>query len=229
MAQGKTAYITDFDDTLVHTDARVTVISKDGKKRSISPAEYASYDTQSGDTFDFAEFEQLKNPRPIKRFVNLLKNVIQHKKADKVVVLTARGHTRPIAQFLKSQGIASGVTIAALGTSAPIAKANYIEKHIKDAYTRVVFIDDAPKNIAAVDTLKAKYPDIKLVVHHAKEAEEKKTDAPQNKQTQLKDLLKHRIANPLTGNDIYVKSALGYAADSSVRKTAVAYIQKNMR
>ena len=60
-------------------------------------------------------------------------------------------------------------------------------------------------------------------------AEEKKTDAPQNKQTQLKDLLKHRIANPLTGNDIYVKSALGYAADSSVRKTAVAYIQKNMR
>ena len=27
---GKTAYITDFDDTLVHTDARVIVVDKDG-------------------------------------------------------------------------------------------------------------------------------------------------------------------------------------------------------
>jgi HAD superfamily hydrolase (TIGR01509 family) len=229
MAREKTAYITDFDDTLVHTDARVIVIDKDGNKRTISPAEYASYDKQPGDTFDFAEFEQLKNPRPIKRFVNLLKNVIQNKKADKVAVLTARGHTKPIAQFLKSQGITSGVTIAALGNSDPIAKANYIEKHIKDGYTRVVFVDDAPKNVKAVDTLKAKYPDVKLVVHQAKEAEEKKTGESPTNQARLKDLLKHRIKNPLTGNDIYVKSALGYAPDSSVRKTAVSYIQKNMR
>lgn len=229
MAREKTAYITDFDDTLVHTDGRIIIVGKDGKKRSISASEYVTYEKQPGDTLDFSEFEQLKNPRPIKRFVNLLKNVIQNKKADKVVVLTARGHTRPIAQFLKSQGIASGVTVAALGTSAPIAKANYIEKHIKDGYKRIVFVDDAPKNVKAVDTLKARYPDVKLVVHHAKEAEEKKTGESPTNQGRLKDLLKHRIKNPLTGNDIYVKSALGYAADSNVRKTAVAYIQKNMR
>lgn len=85
---GKTAYITDFDDTLVHTDARVIVVSKDGKKRDISPADYASYEKQPGDTFDYSEFEQLKNPRPITKYVNLLKKVIDQKKADKVVVLT---------------------------------------------------------------------------------------------------------------------------------------------
>jgi len=89
---GKTAYITDFDDTLVHTDARVIVIDKDGKRRTISPAEYAAYEKQDGDTFDFSEFEQLKNPRPIKKYTDLLKKVVDQKKADKIVVLTARGH-----------------------------------------------------------------------------------------------------------------------------------------
>jgi hypothetical protein len=155
---GKTAYITDFDDTLVHTDARVIVIDKDGKKKDISPADYVSYEKQPGDTFDYSEFEQLKNPRPIKKYVNLLKKVIDQKKADKVVVLTARGHTKPIAQFLKSQGITSGITIAALGDSDPMEKARYIEKHIKNGYTRIAFVDDAPKNVKAVKTLMDKYP-----------------------------------------------------------------------
>lgn len=175
MVKGKSLYVSDFDDTLVHTDARVIVIDKNGKHRTISPAEYASYEKQDGDTFDFSEFEQLKNPRPIKRFVILLKKVLGEKKADKVVVLTARGHTRPIAQFLKSQGITSGVAIAALGSSDPMSKARYIEKHIEDGYNRIVFVDDAPKNVKAVNTLKDKYPDIKLVVHQAEEPDSKES------------------------------------------------------
>ena len=153
---GKTAYITDFDDTLVHTDARVIRIDKDGHRTELSPAEYASYEKQDGDTFDFSEFEQLKNPRPIKPYLGLLKKVIDQKKADKVIVLTARGHTRPIAQFLRDNGITSGVTIAALGNSDPMAKARYIEKHIKDGYDRIAFVDDAPKNIKAAQTLDRK-------------------------------------------------------------------------
>ena len=226
---GKTAYITDFDDTLVHTDARVIVINKDGKKRDISPADYASYEKQPGDTFDYSEFEQLKNPRPITKYVNLLKKVIDQKKADKVVVLTARGHTKPIAQFLKSQGITSGVIIAALGDSDPMEKARYIEKYIKDGYTRIAFVDDAPKNVKAVKTLMDKYPQTKLVVQQAQEKDAKQTGATPTKQTRLKDLLKHRIKNPQTGRDILVKSALGYGTDSVVRKTAMNYIAKNMK
>ena len=226
---GKTAYITDFDDTLVHTDARVIVIDKDGKKRDISPADYASYEKQPGDEFDYSEFEQLKNPLPITKYVNLLKKVIDQKKADKVVVLTARGHTKAIAQFLKSQGITSGITIAALGDSDPMEKARYIEKHIKDGYTRIAFVDDAPKNVKAVKTLMDKYPQTKLVVQQAQEKDTKQTGATPTKQTRLKDLLKHRIKNPQTGRDILVKSALGYGIDSVVRKTAMNYIAKNMR
>lgn len=226
---GKTAYITDFDDTLVHTDARVIVVDKDGKKRDISPADYASYEKQPGDTFDYSEFEQLKNPRPIKKYVNLLKKVIDQKKADKVVVLTARGHTKPIAQFLKSQGITSGITIAALGDSDPMEKARYIEKHIKDGYDRIAFVDDAPKNVKAVKTLMDKHPNTKLVVQQAQEKDTKQTGATPTKQTRLKDLLKHRVKNPQTGRDILVKTALGYSMDSPVRRTAMSYISKNMK
>ena len=226
---GKTAYITDFDDTLVHTDARVIVVDKDGKRRELSPADYAAYEKQPGDEFDYSEFEQLKNPRPITKYVNLLKKVIDQKKADKVVVLTARGHTKPIAKFLQSQGITSGITIAALGDSDPMEKARYIEKHIKDGYDRIAFVDDAPKNVKAVKSLMDKHPNTKLVVQQAQEKDTKQTGGTPTKQTRLKDLLKHRIKNPQTGRDILVKSALGYETDSVVRKTAMNYIAKNMK
>jgi hypothetical protein len=226
---GKTAYITDFDDTLVHTDARVSVIDKDGKRRTISPAEYASYEKQDGDTFDFSEFEQLKNPRPIKKYVDLLKKVIDQKKADKIVVLTARGHTKPIAKFLQSQGITSSVAIAALGNSDPMEKARYIEKHIKDGYTRIAFVDDAPKNVKAVKSLTDKYPEVKLVVQQVKEKDTPKTDVTPLKQTRLKDLLTHKIKNPQTGNDILIKTALAYSQDSAAKKAAMVYIKKNMK
>lgn len=229
MAGGKTLYVTDFDDTLVHTDARVILIDKDGKRRELSPAEYASYEKQDGDTFDFSEFEQLKNARPIKKYVNLLKKVLDEKRADKVVVLTARGHTKPIAQFLKDNGITSGVAIAALGSSDPMAKARYIEKHIHDGYTRIAFVDDAPKNVKAVKTLIDKYPEAKLVIRQAEEPDTQKTGATPTKQTRLKDLLKHKVKNPITGNDILVKTALGYSQDNAARKAAMNYIQKNMK
>lgn len=171
----KTLYVTDFDDTLAKTDANVYVTSGDGKKRSMSPEEYAVYEPQSDDTFDFSEFEQLKNPKAITRFTELLKRVIDEKKADKVAVLTARGHTKPIAKFLQAMGITSGVSIAALGDSDPKRKANYIEKHIKDGYSRVLFVDDSPKNIVAVNQLKTRYPKVKLIAHHVKHKDQEKT------------------------------------------------------
>lgn len=166
--KGKTLFVSDFDDTLAKTDAEVIVISGDGKTTKMTPEEYAVYEPKADDKFDFSEFEQLKNPRPIQRFVKLLKQAGPGGKADKVVVLTARGHTRPVAQFLKMMGITSGVSIAALGDSNPEKKARYIEKQIHDGYTRVAFVDDSPKNVQAVNMLKGKYPNVKLLVHQAK-------------------------------------------------------------
>lgn len=224
----KTLYVTDFDDTLAKTDANVHLTKQSGEKVVLSPEEYAVYDAEDGDQFDFSEFEQLKNPKAITRFTELLKRVIEEKKADKIAVLTARGHTKPIAKFLQAMGITSGVSIAALGDSNPQRKANYIEKHIKDGFTRVAFIDDSPKNIAAVDALKTQYPEVKLITHHVKHQDQQKTEpidatgastpvptpttpqsnSPRVTKADMASLYKTKITNPKTGKQILVLTAL---------------------
>lgn len=168
---GKTLFVSDFDDTLAQTDAKIIVV-RDGKRFILTPEEYAVYEEQPGDTFDFSEFEKLINPKPIVRFVNLLKKAIKSKKADKISVLTARGHTKPVAEFLRMMGITRGVFIAALGNNNPQKKAEYIEKHIDTGFDRIAFVDDSPKNIAAVKQLRNKYPRVKLLIHQAKKSEE---------------------------------------------------------
>jgi len=218
----KTLYVTDFDDTLAKTDANVYVTSGDGKKKTMSPEEYAVYEPKPDDKFDFSEFEQLKNPRAVTRFTTLLKRVIGEKRADKIAVLTARGHTKPVAKFLQAMGITSGVSIAALGDSNPQRKANYIEKHINDGYGRVLFVDDSPKNIQAVDKLKEKYPSVKLLTHKVEPHKEKTEpiDTPDTKQTpsttssakvtkvDLEKIYRSKITNPQTGKQILVLTAL---------------------
>jgi hypothetical protein len=217
----KTLFVTDFDDTLAKTDANVYVTSGDGTKHTMSPEEYAVYEPKSDDTFDFSEFEHLKNPRAVTRFTDLLKRVIGGKKADKVAVLTARGHTKPIAKFLQAMGIKSGVSIAALGDSNPQRKANYIEKHINDGFTRVLFVDDSPKNIDAVDKLKTKYPDVKMLTHKVDTNKEKTepiatgskpspASTPSTKVTKpdLEKVYRSKITNPKTGKQILVLTAL---------------------
>jgi phosphoglycolate phosphatase-like HAD superfamily hydrolase len=166
---GKTLFVSDFDDTLAQTDSKI-FLTRGGKRIEMDPAAFAVYDEQPGDKFDFSEFDKLINPKPIQRFVKLLQQAIG--RADKIAVLTARGHTRPVAQFLKMHGITSGVSIAALGDANPEKKAAYIRKHMKDGYDKVAFIDDSPKNVQAVKALRTEFPDAKILVHQAKEEED---------------------------------------------------------
>lgn len=176
---GKTLFVSDFDDTLARTDAKVILV-RNGEKTEMDPAAFAVYEPEKGDTFDFSQFDQLINPRPIERFVKLLKQAIG--RADKIAILTARGHTRPVAQFLKMHDITSGVSIAAIGSADPEKKASYIRKHIQAGFDKVAFIDDSPKNIEAVKRLRAEFPDAKILAHQAKE-EEHPTDEPSSKET----------------------------------------------
>ena len=172
---GKTLFVSDFDDTLAQTDSKV-FLTRGGKRIEMTPATFATYEEEPGDQFDFSEFDQLINPKPIQRFVKLLKQAIG--RADKIAILTARGHTRPVAQFLKMHGITSGISIAALGDANPNKKAAYIRKHIKDGYDKVAFIDDSPKNVQAVKGLRTEFPDAKILVHHAKEHPDPDTSSP---------------------------------------------------
>lgn len=166
---GKTLFVSDFDDTLARTDAKVIVV-RDGERVEMDPAEFAVYEPDPQDKFDFSQFNQLINPRPIQRFVKLLKNAIG--RADKIAILTARNHTKPVAQFLKMHGITDGVSIAAIGSADPEKKASYIRKHIQQGFSRVAFIDDSPKNVEAVKRLRSEFPGAKILAHQAKEEPE---------------------------------------------------------
>ena len=156
--------IFDFDDTLVKTDAKVIVHGKRGTKE-LSSAEFATYKAEPGDKLDLSQFENvLINPRAIPKYVKKLRVAVGG--SGVAIILTARGDARPIAKFLKTIGITGGVKIAALRTTNPDDKREYIERLIQKGAKDIEFYDDSSKNIQAVQTLTKKYPGVRLKIVH---------------------------------------------------------------
>ena len=160
----KTISIFDADDTLFRTDSWVYVTHADGHRIKMNPGQYAVYPPRPDDKFDFSEFDKmLRNPQIIKKNATLLKSQLldaSKKTNKKVTILTARKLGFPIKHFFKSIGLE--VYVIALGTGDPQAKADWIEKKIKDGYTTIYFTDDSQKNLAAVQSLQKKYPDVTI-------------------------------------------------------------------
>jgi len=153
--------IFDFDDTLVTSDSWVYVKRPDGTEMQLDAAEFAVYTPKKGETFDFRDFDRkLRNPKLIKRNVDLLRKQLS-KGGRKVTILTARRLGAPINHFFKTIGIRP--YIIPLGDADPQKKADYIEAEIKKGYSPIYFMDDSKKNIDAVNKLKKKYPEVKLV------------------------------------------------------------------
>lgn len=156
----------DFDDTLVKTDAKVYVTGKDGITSTLTPGEFAVYEKRRGDVFDYCDFEKLINPREIRWTMRLLRKVYAHHGANGLVVLSARSVSQPIKKFMHSAGYPD-VEIVALDSANPRIKAEWISDRIFDDNIRMIeFFDDSHKNVRAVKDLKAKHPDVKIVVHH---------------------------------------------------------------
>lgn len=228
---GKTLFISDFDDTLVTTNAQIIITDKDGKVKKLTPAEYAVYEKEDGDQFDYSEFQDLIDPKPIPRYVRSLKRAIESPKVDKVSILTARGSEKPIVKFLKSVGINSGVKIVPLGDSNPERKKEYIRHQIQKGYDRVAFADDSPKNVEAAKELRGEFPQAKIVVHHVKP--QTHTPEPQKKQEPIKvkrkniqKILDTRVRNPKTGNDVLVRTILGYGKDHPAYPQVMQLLQQ---
>ena len=161
--------IFDFDDTLVKTDSYIYVTHRDGKTKTLTPGEYAVYDKQPGDTFDYSDFSQVTRPVLIKAYVELLRRMVKSAMGKTVYILTARAAYKPVYEFIRDIGI-KNVMVIALGDSNPEKKADWIEQQIKDkGYSSIFFADDSPKNVDAVKNRLKAYPDIektiKLVTH----------------------------------------------------------------
>lgn len=161
-AQGqKKLRVFDFDDTLVHVDATIYITHKDGSKEGLTPAEYAVYTPQEGDTFNFSEFSSvIKKAKPLEDNIqDLIKSY--NDPTEKTTILTARLLGFPVKKYLKDEfGIEPYVV--GLGSSDPQEKARWIENQINKGYNDIEFRDDSKKNVDAVADLEDKYPDVKL-------------------------------------------------------------------
>lgn len=164
--KGKILRVFDFDDTLAKSDANIYVTDSEGETKTLTPAEFALYEPQPGDRFNFKAFSSvIKNAEPIKQNIERLKQAYNNP-TIKTTILTARLLGYPAKKYLKDNfGI--DPYVVALGDGDPKKKADWIEKQIQKGYTDIEFIDDSIKNVKAVEALKDKYPDIRLDVELA--------------------------------------------------------------
>ena len=154
-----TAYVFDFDDTLIKSDVK-THVYRDGQFfKSLSAEEYNTYQKQSNDTYDMSDFD---NPALIADAETYIMWPLLEK-YDKnefdIYILTAR-HPEAIViihNFLITHGIKNLPieNIFAVGDNLglidiPIEKRKVLELVAKE-YTTVNFYDD---NIATVDFVK---------------------------------------------------------------------------
>ena len=144
--------IFDLDDTLFETEAKVIVISSDGTSREITPAEYAVYEPQSGDKFDFSQFNTIINPTLIRSIGKRFYKIVTSSNGDrKTVILTARGsEAAPHIKDIIRKYFRVNIEVVTLGTGDPMAKANWILNKIQsEGYNDIFFVDDSSKNILA--------------------------------------------------------------------------------
>ena len=161
-AQGqKKLRVFDFDDTLVHVDATIYITHKDGSKEGLTPAEYAIYVPQEGDTFNFSEFSSvIKKAKPLESNIqDLIKSY--NDPTEKTTILTARLLGYPVKKYLKDEFNIEPYVVG-LGSSDPQDKARWIESQIKKGYNDIEFRDDSKKNVDAVAGLEDKYPEISI-------------------------------------------------------------------
>jgi hypothetical protein len=157
----------DFDDTLVKTHSRVHVKKANGDELWLTPAEYAIYDKEPGDEFDYSDFSNVINPEAIHWTQNILQKVISKRGPGAAVILTARGISAApaIRDYLKDIGI-NDIEIITLGNSDPQLKADWIyEKAQSGEYSEIEFFDDSYKNIKAVKNL-PEVPGVNIIARH---------------------------------------------------------------
>jgi phosphoglycolate phosphatase-like HAD superfamily hydrolase len=165
--EDKKLRVFDFDDTLVKTASFIYVTHTDGRKSKLTPGKYAVYKEKQGDEFDFRDFQEVKNPKVIKGYFQLLKNMA--KDSDKAVyILTARAAYKPVYDFIRDSGI-KDVFVVALGDNNPESKADWIENQIKkNGFDNVYFVDDSSKNVDAVRKRLANYTNIRKKIQLVK-------------------------------------------------------------
>lgn len=163
--ESKKLRVFDFDDTLVKTNSYIYVTHTNGKTSKLTPGQYAVYKEKPGDTFDFRDFEDVKDPTEIKQMTKVIKQIEKRSSGD-LFILTARAVALPIKNYLEDIGIKKANVIA-LASNNPQDKADWIENKIdNEGYTDIYFADDSPKNVDVTKKMLRTKDGIKWRVQH---------------------------------------------------------------
>jgi len=165
----KRAYIFDFDETLVTTDAKIHIFKNGVYKTDISPKEYNEYKPQRGETFDFSDFDDpdlIFNAKKYKAWPileNIYKSIKEKESISSIYILTARNKAVKFAiyEFLKNNGI-----IININNILTISNNNLINipeekykrlKYLSQKYDEIIFFDDDIYNLS----MAKKIPNVK--------------------------------------------------------------------
>lgn len=171
----------DFDDTLVSSQGSVSIKKVSGEDLNMNSATFAHYKPSDGDELDFGAFNDVINPRIIKKNFDHFRESLT-KPDTKVVILTARskGAETSVAKFLESLGI-KDVQVVGLASSDPEDKAKWIDQAVQDEHAEQVdFFDDSQANAAAVADHgeKHKSKGVKFESHNTPHPHEADYDGP---------------------------------------------------
>jgi FMN phosphatase YigB (HAD superfamily) len=154
------AYIFDFDDTLVKTDAKVHVYKAGKFFKSLTPEEFNHYQKAPDEELDISEFKDpriIMKAKPFKMWP-ALKNIDtaikQGRSSSEIFILTARSPIAqfPIYNFFKNNGIDIPedhiITIGDdLGEISIPEEKRKVLIDLASRYDDLTFFDDNPENI----------------------------------------------------------------------------------
>lgn len=150
----ETLYIFDFDDTLVSSGANVKVVHSDNTTSFLKSHEFATYTPLPGDVFDFTEFDVYPpDGKLIKNTFRILKKTIASNPHENIMILSARGETQPMIDYLKDQGISEQIEFVGVGSSNPESKSDVVIRKLRlkpGGYSRVIIYEDSIDNIDAI-------------------------------------------------------------------------------
>jgi len=181
-AKKPSLHVFDFDDTLFTTDNTVGILIPGRERIDLDSYEYGQLeknhelpsknitkDDVRNAKFMFDNFEEVKNPRPIKRNLAIFGNILLHS-PDNLFILTARGSGSNKADIkniidiyfgpiLPETGFDIGHIITRdeqshyLGDTAEKKKQTIEDLRDFKGIEKVHFVDDAPKNVEKVQEI----------------------------------------------------------------------------
>ena len=164
---------------------KMDLFTKSYEKRRLTAEEFANRGKDildKGGTFDFSEFELVREGKPgpfFKKFVDRMK---KYGPKDNFILTARPLESAPhIQMWLKMEGYDIPIkNITALGNSTAEAKALWMLKKVEEGYNDFFFADDAIKNVKEVDNVLSQV-DVKYNVQQAKAKATKGIDGEFNK------------------------------------------------